>query len=268
MKQTINYISKTRYIFGANEFKRDHGVCQACGEEATFLYKEVISDELAKQWKLSTSLQKAYNMRESMNCSACNCSARLRALAKALINVFNPGSDSLKKSIEEGVFNNKKIAEINACGDLHQFLKDIPLLAYSEYASSYPEIKTEDLQRLSYADGTFDIVLTSDTLEHIPDHKKAISEIYRILKTGGMHIFSVPLIFSRQTTSRANIKNGLIVNVQPPSFHGSGEEDNLVINEFGIDFLSTLEEAGFNTKIYFGNPINKNEVNYILVTRK
>ncbi|HOO44988.1 MAG TPA: class I SAM-dependent methyltransferase [Deltaproteobacteria bacterium] len=51
---------------------------------------------------------------------------------------------------------------------------------------------TSDITRLPFADGSFDVVICSEVLEHIPDHKKAIQEITRVLKPGKSLVVSVP----------------------------------------------------------------------------
>lgn len=55
-----------------------------------------------------------------------------------------------------------------------------------------------DLQRLPFDDHTYDFVYASHVLEHIPDDRKALSEIRRILKPNGMAILPVP-IYSENT---------------------------------------------------------------------
>jgi len=52
----------------------------------------------------------------------------------------------------------------------------------------------QDLQATSFADGRFDIVITSDVLEHVPDALAAEREICRILKPGGLYCFTVPFM--------------------------------------------------------------------------
>ena len=46
--------------------------------------------------------------------------------------------------------------------------------------------------RLPFADGTFDKVICSEVLEHIPDYESVLSEIRRVLKAGGLFAVSVP----------------------------------------------------------------------------
>lgn len=46
--------------------------------------------------------------------------------------------------------------------------------------------------KLPFADNTFDKVICSEVLEHIPDYRAALVEIERVLKPGGLFCASVP----------------------------------------------------------------------------
>lgn len=54
---------------------------------------------------------------------------------------------------------------------------------------------TSDITRLPFADETFDVVICSEVLEHIPDLHRAIREIIRVLKPGKSLVVSVPRYF-------------------------------------------------------------------------
>ena len=51
---------------------------------------------------------------------------------------------------------------------------------------------TSDITKLPFADESFDIVVCSEVMEHIPDDDTAASEILRVLKPGGTLAVSVP----------------------------------------------------------------------------
>lgn len=51
---------------------------------------------------------------------------------------------------------------------------------------------TGDALQLPYTDGTFDCVIASEVLEHIPDDDTAIAELIRVLKVGGTLAVTVP----------------------------------------------------------------------------
>lgn len=166
------------------------GYCFACGEYAEFKKLKVIVSSLAKAWKISHKIREAFDIRESMFCQNCQNTYRTRQLAKALVKVFgNQGEKSLKELINSFSFRSLNIAEINACGNLHPLLKDLPNLYYSEYQKyiKLKGVRDEDLQSLSYKDNFFDLILTSDTLEHVPTLEKALEAIYRVLKKGGYY---------------------------------------------------------------------------------
>jgi SAM-dependent methyltransferase len=51
-----------------------------------------------------------------------------------------------------------------------------------------------DIQKLPFKDAAYDFIYASHVLEHIPDDRKAISEIRRILKPGGIAVLPVPVV--------------------------------------------------------------------------
>jgi len=233
------------------------GYCYVCGNSGKWILTDIINDELTETWLINEVLRKAFDARESMFCSRCGCSFRLRQLAECLTYIY--GEKSLEKLVANREFSKMQIAEINSCGKLHAVLEKLPHLSYSEYGSKDKSIKSEDLTSLTYKNKAFDLVTTSDTLEHVPDIKKALIEIRRVLKPGGKHIFTVPIIWSRKTNNRKN---------QSPSYHGAGEPDYLVFNEFGYNMINTIKECGFSVKVYKANVINLNDVAGVIVATR
>ena len=57
-----------------------------------------------------------------------------------------------------------------------------------------------DICNLPFEDNQYDIILCNHVLEHIPDDTKAMQELYRVLKPGGMGIFQIPQDLSRDVT--------------------------------------------------------------------
>lgn len=53
-------------------------------------------------------------------------------------------------------------------------------------------VQTGTILDMPYADGTFDVVLASEILEHVPEDVQAISELSRILAPGGTLAVTVP----------------------------------------------------------------------------
>src|SRR5262249_3554710 len=171
------------------------GYCVVCGNQSIFRFDPtIITPQLREAWGISERLVEAFNRKESMFCGSCGSSLRIKRLAAVLIQTFAEicglSYKSFAELLENKYFRNLKIAEINACGALHRYLKDQPNLYYSEWSPHaergevYGGVRCEDLQSLTYPDNFFDIILTSETLEHVPDSGKAWQEIYRTLKFG------------------------------------------------------------------------------------
>jgi SAM-dependent methyltransferase len=61
-------------------------------------------------------------------------------------------------------------------------------------------VENQNLEQLTYPDETFDILITSDVMEHVRLDDRAHSEIARVLKPGGVYLFTVPHFRDRVDT--------------------------------------------------------------------
>ena len=234
--------------------------CPACGRHARVLFNKVLWPELGAFWELNARQYVEFDHREGRRCARCQNSLRARQLAAVIIEQLNAklgtNHNNLRALCNDSAAQHLKVAEINSLGALHPFLTALPGLRYSEYGSE--TVPSEDLSRLSYANDSFDIVLTSDTLEHVPDFTRALAEIGRVLKPDGLHIFTIPVVWDRDTRVRASEVGGHLVHHLPPSYHGAPcveAGDFLVFHEFGRDVPAMIEAAGFELSVE-RDPIN------------
>lgn len=97
-----------------------------------------------------------------------------------------------------------------------------------------------DVTRMdSYADGSFDAFICSHVLEHIPDDRKAMSELYRVLKPGGWGIAMVPISLKLK-----QIREDPTAQSVAERWRLFGQDDHVrVYTRDG--FLARLREAGF-----------------------
>jgi SAM-dependent methyltransferase len=233
--------------------------CDACGMRSVLEGGPALWPELIDAWELSPEWVRWFDEREGRRCTLCGSSRRTQQLAQGLLTVardsFGINARSLKALCSDERFGARSVAEVNRADRLHQFLRDLPNLHYSEYGSTSPEVPSEDLLGLSYADQSFDVVVTSDTLEHVPDVERALREIRRVLKRSGWHVFTVPVVWDRATTRRrASVRNdGEVIHLLPPSYHGNADlgaaADLLVFYEFGREFVEQCERAGFAVRV-------------------
>lgn len=95
-----------------------------------------------------------------------------------------------------------------------------------------------DICNLPFEDNTYDLILCNHVLEHIPDDTKAMQEMYRVLKPGGMGIFQIPQDLSRTTT----FADDTIVD-QKERAKIFGQYDHVRV--YGRDYFDKLRSIGF-----------------------
>jgi predicted SAM-dependent methyltransferase len=117
-----------------------------------------------------------------------------------------------------------------------------------------------DVCNLPFDDEVFDIVFCNHVLEHIEDDKKAMSELYRVLKKEGMGIFQVP----QDLTLKKTYEDYSIISPKERTKH-FGQYDHVRI--YGKDYFDRLREVGFKVKeIDYSKTLSKEQVRkYCLV---
>ena len=126
-----------------------------------------------------------------------------------------------------------------------------PDLKGGEYKDGF---RCENLEALTFADNTFDVFVSQEVMEHVFDPEKAFSEIARVLKPGGVHIFTTPLVPKIMTRKRATISaKGEVTHLFEPSYHGNPVDPNgsLLTYDWGTDFPILIQEwSGMTTTTY------------------
>jgi SAM-dependent methyltransferase len=104
-------------------------------------------------------------------------------------------------------------------------------------------IRCEDLERQTFADASFDLVVTSDVFEHVLNPARGFAEIARTLRPAGAHIFTVPWYWWKETLVRASRgEDGNVRNLEPADYHGNpiDEKGSLVVTEWGRDLCDFI----------------------------
>jgi SAM-dependent methyltransferase len=136
--------------------------------------------------------------------------------------------------------------------------------------------RNENLENLTFPDESFDLFITQDVMEHIFDPSRAFAEIARVLKHGGAHIFSVPLI-NKDRPSEAWAQRddkGDISYLHEPEYHGNpiSEKGSPVAMHWGYDISDfILKHSGLHTTINYIDNLSlgiRAEYIEILVSRK
>jgi SAM-dependent methyltransferase len=201
-------------------------------------------------------------MREHHACQGCGASLRYRLQASAITATYGRPDATLAEFVVEPSVRELVIYEPGIVGPFRHLLRDLP-----GYVSSYfwPDValgdqrdgvRCEDLRDLTFRDASFDLVISSDIFEHVRRPMAAFAEIFRVLRPGGRHIFTVPLRWPLPgtTTSRVDCSGPEDVFLLPPHYHGSPTDPkgSLVYTDFGMDLPEELRGLGFETVTHHG----------------
>jgi len=229
--------------------------CSICG--STELFQQPLED----------------NFRESFVCANCYALARSEAVARVILKRFAIGGETLLTELMcRGV--SLRIHEFGFSGAIATTLRGWDNFSVSEYYDDIPPgavgphgVRCEDLHNLTFPDNSFDLVITQDVLEHVSDPLRALEEIFRVLKPGGVHVFTVPRDNDKPySTRRALIELGKIKHLLPPVYHGDPvREKALVFTDFGMDLVELVKSVGFQFLEHQVRPLGRNDSQTITV---
>lgn len=205
--------------------------CYVCGTHE-FEHTPVLWPELVSAWGLSADEARYIDIQQGTHCVRCGSNVRSVALARAIVG-YRGLDEPLTRVVEAKEQANLRLLEINEAGSLHPVLERLPC----HRLVSYPEF---DMTRLPFDQGAFDLVVHSDTLEHVHNPLKGLEECRRVVDGRGAVIFTAPIVIDRLSRDRAGL---------PGSYHGhQGERDPgmLVHTEFGADIWAFVLRAGFS----------------------
>jgi O-antigen biosynthesis protein len=158
--------------------------------------------------------------RESLACAECRTTSRYRSLARGLLRAVRELAGVAAKSLAE-------LAEARPGRRLKVYDTQIPF-QYRTTAYPLPDllrlcpwidvelsrfvpgepwgkalgggVSNQTLEQLTYPDGAFDVVITSDVMEHVRLDERAHREIARVVRPGGVYLFTVPHFRDREST--------------------------------------------------------------------
>ncbi len=78
----------------------------------------------------------------------------------------------------------------------------------TDYNSADVDYSGEDIQQLSFPSESFAAILCNHVLEHVPDDRQALMETARVLKPGGVAVFTIPGDYDKQTTRHFDTPDG------------------------------------------------------------
>ena len=246
-------------MFSPEGWHQVPGFCNICGKRVAFFYE-------------SESLR-----REQLICSYCGAISRYRSMARGLLKAVEELTGVASASV-------KALARTRSRQRLRVLDTQVPFkfsrAAYmlprhlakvgwvDLFTSRYdedlppgyvlgPNCSNENLEQLTFADDYFDIILTSDVMEHVRLADRAHAEIKRVLRPGGFYLFTVPFL-SGQYETRTFIQvrdphNPFDDVVLYEDYHEDGNAPGgrvAVYREYGLQLLYELKALGFTVNLF------------------
>lgn len=238
-----------------------NGKCTICGCSVRFFFADVAL------W------------RESLNCEHCLATSRYRSIARGILrairDVAGVDADSLASLPKSHsgrrirIYDTQPPFYYSTCAyPLPDLLKatgwiDVELSQYKPRLKPGQRISqgvtNQNLECLTFADGSLDLVITSDVMEHVRLDKLAHAEIHRVLCMGGVYVFTVPHERSwPETLVRVQVTDPVDpakdVHILEPEYHGdtnSGDGSGVLsYRVYGRDLDAYLQELGFDVQYF------------------
>lgn len=169
-------------------------------------------------------------------------------------NALSPGTLSLERHRQMWLYlqtetdffsKNYKVLHIAPEQDFLRRFKKMKNLNYTSADLFSPIVDVKaDILDLPFEDESYDIVFCNHVLEHIQDDRKAMSELYRVMRKGGWGILQVPMKTSLQETYED-------FSVTDPKERQRlfGQYDH--VRWYGMDYFQRLESVGFEVDVNF-----------------
>ena len=169
-------------------------------------------------------------------------------------NALSPGTLSLERHRQMWLFlqnetdfftKNYKVLHIAPEQEFLRKFKKMKNLDYTSADLFSPIVDVKaDILDLPFEDESFDVIFCNHVLEHIEDDRKAMSELYRVMKKGGWGILQVPMKNSLEKT----YEDFTITDPKERQKH-FGQYDH--VRWYGMDYFDRLKSVGFDAEANF-----------------
>jgi GT2 family glycosyltransferase/ubiquinone/menaquinone biosynthesis C-methylase UbiE/glycosyltransferase involved in cell wall biosynthesis len=193
------------------------------------------------------------NMREAIVCAGCESLSRTEALGRVVLGrLARDGEESLAE-----LARGRPEARVHEFGDGGGIANTLRWQNWYSVSAQRQGtapgsigkdgVRCEDMTRLTFADASFDVLISQDMLKYASDPDAAFAETARVLRPGGSHVFTVPQDMRLPHSVRlARRGSGGVERGVPPDHAGdTGQQDGAVVfTEFGADLEAFVHSAG------------------------
>jgi Methyltransferase domain len=231
-----------------------HMHCCVCGYEGAMSYDFP-----------DVRLRKAHGiglLRETMRCKSCGATMRDRQLASGLLEIIakrvGQTEDDLR-AFRKNPRGTLRILDTDSFSSINRTLRGLPGYVHSQFLPGKRNGETiadgsviVDLEAIPFPDATFDVILTSDVMEHVVDDAQAHREIFRCLAPLGTYLFTIPydpsMVGHKQLTQRTG--QGSNYFILEKHIHGDPHATSGIIAHklYGRQLLDDLSGIGYSVR--------------------
>lgn len=228
--------------------------CNVCGHDGAMSYDYP-----------DVRIRKAHGiglLRETLRCRACGATMRDRQLAHGLLQVIASRLGQTEADLRAFRQNPRgplRILDSDSFSPLNRILRGLPGYVHSQFIPGRRNGETladgsviVNLEDIPFPEASFDVILSSDVMEHVADDGQAHREIFRCLAPQGSYLCTIPydpsLWGHRQLTQRTGASGGYFILDR--QVHGDPHANSGIIAHriYGRQVFDDLRAIGYTVR--------------------
>jgi SAM-dependent methyltransferase len=247
----FHYRLNRQNVFLHRQFYRSSFKCCVC-EEVGRPYFDMPDRRLREEHGISL-------LRETLMCAACRASMRQRTLATVLLSEvgekFGVRCDSIAQLSQKVLTG--RVLDADSFGPISARLHHMPGYVRSVFKPQAafgkelePGLFNINLEAIDFESNSFDLIMTSDVMEHVRNDVAAHREIFRCLRPGGAYIFTVPYIDNMLTTRYlVDTSTDADIYLCTPHIHEDPLTGGILAYRiYGRELMEDLSKIGFEVQ--------------------
>jgi SAM-dependent methyltransferase len=178
-------------------------------------------------------------VRRNARCPNCGSMERHRAMIQKLRE---------DKFLKPGM----RLLDVGGIKPFRKILEDWGVLYFS-ISLGDPAMVCMDVERMGFPDESFDFIIDSHVLEYVRDYRRGMSELWRVLRSGGRMLLTEAYVHGQPQTIE---------------FGAPNPTATFMVRHFGEDLIEFLRDAGFAVNLWDHTGQNNSRGDFFFLCEK